>query len=79
MSRRTGPQVPRDRVFVPDSPFMGGAHLRDALGVSRAVLHLWRRHYGFPAGHRDGRDHYSRTDDVREWLEGRGVTVTIVQ
>lgn len=56
---------------------MAGWYVRDALRVSKAVLHLWRRDKGFPASFREGRDSFTSTDAVREWLEARGVKVTV--
>lgn len=72
---RTGPQFPRKAVTLPPDPVIGAAHLRDALGVSRAVLWRWRRLYRFPAAHRDGRDTFTLTDHVAHWLRAQGAEV----
>ena len=64
------------RVTLPSAPLIAGWHLRQALGVSKARLHLWRRDQKFPAYHRSGRDFFTETDAVQRWLEARGVRVT---
>ena len=71
---RPGP-VLRLRVVLPPDPVKPGWHLRDALGVSKQVLHLWRRDQNFPPFHREGRNFYTSTDAVARWLEARGVRV----
>lgn len=71
----TGPQIPRKSVTLPPDPVIGAAHLRDCLGVSRAVLCRWRRFYAFPAAHRDGRETFTLTDHAEHWLRERGVEV----
>lgn len=75
---RSGPQTLPHAVTLPSSRFMAGWHVRDALGVSRQVLHLWRARYGFPAYHRDGGDYFTSTDALAEWLRGYGVRVSFV-
>ena len=72
---RPGPILP-PRVTLPPDPLIPGWHLRDALGASKQVLHLWRRDQKFPPFHREGRDFYTSTDAVARWLEARGVRVT---
>lgn len=72
---RTGLSVPH-RVTLPSTPLIAGWHLRQALGVSKARLHLWRRDQGFPPFHRSGRDYFTDTDAVERWLEERGTRVT---
>ena len=69
-----GPQLPR-RVRLPDAPMISAAHLRAALGVSRAVLHRWRHCYAFPASYRDGDTTWAITDDVAAWLRQYNVSV----
>lgn len=72
---RTGLRLPA-RVTLPRAPLIAGWHLRQALGVSKAVLHLWRKHHGFAPFHRDGRNYFTDTDAVQRWLEARGVQVS---
>ena len=72
---RTSLSVPH-RVVLPATPLIAAWHLRQALGASKAKLHLWRRDQGFPPFHRDGRDYFTATDAVQRWLEARGVKVT---
>lgn len=74
MTRPSGPQL-LSRVVLPGEAVIGAAHLRDALRVSRQVLHLWRARHGFPRGHREGHDSLTLTDDVVDWLRARGVIV----
>lgn len=64
------------RVTLPAAPLIAGWHLRQALGVSKARLHLWRRDQGFPPFHRDGKNYYTDTASVQRWLESRGVQVS---
>lgn len=64
------------RVTLPAAPLIAGWHLRQALGVSKARLHLWRRDQLFPPYFREGRDYFTDTDAVQRWLEARGVKVT---
>ncbi len=71
---RPGVRLP-PRVELPAASMMAGWHVRDALGVSKQVLHLWRRDKGFPPYHREGQDYFTSTRAVREWLEARGVRV----
>lgn len=72
---RTGLRLPA-RVTLPSTPLIAGWHLRQALAVSKQVLHLWRRDQGFPPFHRSGRAYFSDTDAVERWLEARNVKVT---
>lgn len=72
---RCGLTLPR-RVVLPATPLIAGWHLRQALGVSKQVLHLWRRDQLFPPYFREGRAYYSDTDAVQRWLEERGTRVT---
>jgi predicted DNA-binding transcriptional regulator AlpA len=44
-----------------------------ALGVSRALLHKWRKERGFPPFIRDGRNSFSIISDVEKWLECNGI------
>ena len=71
---RPGIRLP-SRVTLPAAPVMAGWHLRDALGASKQVLHLWRRDRGFPPFHREGREFYTSTEAIAEWLTSRGVKV----
>ncbi len=71
---RPGLRLP-SRVTLPAAPLMAGWYVRDALCVSKQVLHLWRKRQGFPAYHREGREFYTSTDAIAEWLEARGVMV----
>lgn len=75
MTRRAGPQMPRQRVALPPDDLIGAAHLRDCLGVSKALLHRWRALFGFPVSFREGRESYTLTDAVATWLKARGVLV----
>lgn len=77
MTRLKGPQLKHRTVTLPDEHLVGSAHLRDALGISRAVVHLWRRKYAFPLGYRDGREVWTLTDAVADWLRSRDVEVRI--
>jgi hypothetical protein len=74
-ARRCGPQKLPRRVVLPDTPLIGAAHLRDCLGVSKALLHRWRSLFGFPVSFREGRESYTLTDAVATWLKARGVLV----
>ena len=71
---RPGIRLP-ERVTLPSAPMIAAWHVRDALRVSKAVLHLWRRDKGFPNYHREGRGSYTSTDAIAEWLTARGVEV----
>ncbi|MEO9623178.1 MAG: hypothetical protein ABJF09_08960 [Qipengyuania citrea] len=71
---RPGLRLP-SRVTLPAAPLMAGWYVRDALRVSKQVLHLWRARQGFPPFHREGREFYTSTDAIAEWLEARGVKV----
>lgn len=71
---RTGLRLP-SRVTLPAAPMLPGWHLRQALGVSKQVVSLWRKRQGFPPFHRDGREFYTSTDALAEWLEKRNVRV----
>lgn len=62
-------------VTLPTAPLMAGWYVRDALRVSKQVLHLWRKRQGFPPFHREGREFYTSTDAIAEWLEARDVKV----
>lgn len=66
----------QSRVTLPTAPVMAGWHVRDALQVSKARLHLWRRDCGFPTFHREGHNYYTSTTAIAEWLAARGVRVT---
>ena len=63
------------RVTLPAAPMIASWHLRDALGISKQVLSLWRKHHGFPGYHREGRDCFTPTDAVAHWLCERGLKV----
>lgn len=71
---RPGLRLP-SRVTLPAAPLVAGWHVRDALRVSKQVLHLWRKRQGFPPFHREGRQFYTSTDALAQWLEARGVKV----
>ena len=73
---RTGPRL-RSIVTLPASPLIGAAHLRDALGVSKAVLWNWRRGAGFPLSYREGRERWTVTDAVAAWLREHGTVVRV--
>lgn len=67
------------RVALPDQPVIPAWHLRMALGVSRQVLHVWRRNQAFPPACRAGMNSYCQTAAVADWLRARGVDVQIVR
>lgn len=71
---RPGLRLP-SRVTLPAAPLMAGWYVRDALRVSKQVVSLWRKRQGFPPFHREGREFYTSTDAIAEWLEARGVKV----
>ena len=71
---RHGPRLPA-RVTLPSAPMMPAWHVRDALGASKQVLHLWRVRSGFPSFIRDGRDYLTSTDAIADWLRAKGVEV----
>lgn len=71
---RPGLRLP-PRVTLPTAPMMSGWHVRDALSASKQVISLWRKHRGFPRYHREGRDFFTSTDAIADWLEARGVKV----
>ena len=71
---RPGLRLP-SRVTLPAAPLMAGWYVRDALRISKQVLHLWRKRQGFPPFHREGREFYTSTDALAQWLEARGVKV----
>lgn len=77
MTRRVGPQLLPAAVILPAAPLIGAAHLRMVLGVSKAVIWLWRTRQGFPQGHRDGSDVWTLTAAVATWLEARGTRVRV--
>lgn len=72
--KRSGPRLP-PVVTLPDAEVISASHLRDALGVSKAVLWWWRREQGFPFAYREGRDRWTITACVEQWLRERGVEV----
>lgn len=74
-TRRTGPQIPRQRVTLPAAPLIDAAALQEALGASRALLWRWRSVFSFPPCFRDGAASYTMTDSVASWLRARGVEV----
>lgn len=63
------------RVTLPTAPMLPGWHVRSAVGASKQVISLWRKRQGFPPFHREGREFYTSTDAIAEWLEARGVKV----
>lgn len=63
-------------VALPAAPNIDHSALLAALpGVSRAVLHIWRRDRAFPRPVRQGRTTITRTADVARWLVERGVRI----
>lgn len=72
-----GIQLP-SAVSLPLEPVMRAADVRAALGVSKAVLHLWRRDRDFPRGVRSGATTLTNTDALEQWLKARGVAVARV-
>lgn len=76
MTRESGPRLPR-RVTLPDEPLIAAWHLREALGASKQVLHLWRTKHGFPASHRESWSTVTAVAAVADWLRARGVEVTL--
>lgn len=78
MTRLKGPQTLPTVVTLPDAPTMAAEHVRTALNVSRSLQSLWRKRYGFPRSHREGHRYLTLTADVRDWLEARGVRVTVL-
>jgi hypothetical protein len=72
---RTGIKLP-GFVVLSAAPEMDAAAVREALGISRALLHLWRRDHGFPPFRRAGHDCFTSTSAIEAWLEERYVPVT---
>lgn len=71
MKRRSLPSV----VTLPASPTIETGHLRIALAdPSKQVISLWRK-AGFPQSWREGRQSFTATDAVANWLRCQGVTV----
>ena len=62
-------------VALPKAAMIDAAHLRIALGASRALICLWRRQAAFPASYREGLRTWTLTDDVRRWCENHGSRV----
>ncbi|WP_296722347.1 helix-turn-helix domain-containing protein [Erythrobacter sp.] len=62
-------------VALPAARTIDAAELREALGVSKAVVHTWRRDQGFPHSYRVGHARLTATADVERWLLARGVAV----
>lgn len=58
-----------------DAVMIDAAHLRAALGASRAKLSLWRQEHGFPPSYRDGRRGWTFTAAVAEWCRANGCEV----
>ena len=56
---------------------MAGWHVRDALRAYKQVVSQWRKHYAFPPFHREGRDYYTSTAALADWLRRYGVAVTV--
>lgn len=71
---RPGPRLP-SRVTLPAVPMVPGWHVRNALSASKQVISLWRKRHGFPPFHREGREFYTSTAAIADWLEARGVKV----
>lgn len=57
-------------VTLPKAAMIDAPHLQMALGVSRALICLWRRERAFPVGHREGKQSWTFTNDVQRWCEG---------
>jgi predicted DNA-binding transcriptional regulator AlpA len=66
--------LPR-QVRLPGFDTINADHLRIALGVSRSVLHRWRKDHGFPKGYRCGNAVVSLEAEVAQWLRAHGVEV----
>ena len=54
-------------VYLPLQAEISGSEVCRSLGISRAVLHTWRRNHGFPIS--------NRTAPVAAWLESVGALV----
>lgn len=69
------------RVTLPRAPTIDHTTLIICLrNPSRQVIHLWRKHQGFPKSFKDGRGYFVFTDAVEKWLaERRNVIVERVQ
>lgn len=61
-----------DRVILPCRPHMTPGAVCAALGISRQLLHLWRRRHGFPV---TGPDGFVRTEAVAAWLVDRSAVI----
>ena len=71
---RPGLRLP-SRVTLPAAPMLPGWHVRNALSASKQVISLWRKNHAFPAYYREGKEFFTSTDAIAEWLEARGVKV----
>jgi hypothetical protein len=71
---RTGIKLP-GFVVLSAAPEMDAAAVRKALGVSKALLHLWRRDHGFPPFRRVVCDSFTSTTAIEAWLLERYVPV----
>lgn len=77
---RHGPRALPATVYLPAGAAMLDAqHVRVALGASRAVLSLWRRKYGLPVAHRDGRGTWTFTADLAAWLRRHNVELRMIE
>lgn len=75
MAHRSGPRL-RGPITLPSGSMIESAHLRLVLGASTAVLHTWRKNYGFPNSYRDSDGiWYTLTDSVAAWAARLGVEV----
>lgn len=66
------------RAVLPDVTALTSAQVRRALGVSKAVVCLWRRNHNLPRGVRVGNDTHTDTRELAAWLTERGVLVRMV-
>ncbi len=66
-------------VYLPNSTFLTCGHVQVMLGVSRSLLHKWRRDKNFPRFYRQGRASLYLTSQIESWLHSRGVTVKTIE
>lgn len=64
---------------LPDVTSLTSAQVREALGgVSKAVVHLWRKNHNLPRAARAGNDTLTDARALAAWLTERGVPVRVV-
>lgn len=73
-----GPKVIPDLVYLQASPFTGSGEFCRVAGISRSVMHLWRKRYDFPTHQRTKDGSVVNTAALAEWLIRHGCEVRYI-